>query len=225
LGLPFGDAFQSFSLTSDSVLGVPSYFGPDALSYWLPIPSGLPMLGNGSAVFSQPCLNFQALNLIALVRVDKLDMTGMSRSFPSQTRPPTKAPPLLLPPSYISHISFQPCSVPNAGESSPDNAYADPAHHQPVDQAQGCPCWRLLPFPHAVTSSSTQGIAGSKCRHAAPEKTWCSRAKAEESYWLLVGYRVAFVLVELVCHTHGNCPSLGAVKCCFRPVFTALFPY
>ena len=69
------------------------------------IRSGLPMLGKSSAgVFSLLCLTFQAL--IALVYLDKLDMTGMRQAFPSQTRPPTERPPFF--PSDLHLSEFLP---------------------------------------------------------------------------------------------------------------------
>jgi hypothetical protein len=63
------------------------------------------MLGKSSAsVLSLLCLTFQAL--IALVYLDKLDMTGMRQAFPSQTRPPTERPPFF--PSVLHLSEFLP---------------------------------------------------------------------------------------------------------------------
>ena len=45
---------------------------------------------------------------------------------------PASSPAHPLPSLYDSHNSFGTRIVPNAGETPPENVYADPAHHQPV---------------------------------------------------------------------------------------------
>lgn len=51
----------------------------------------------------------------------------------SSPSPSSFKPPHPLPSLYDSHNSFGTRIVPNAGETPPENVYADPAHHQRVN--------------------------------------------------------------------------------------------